>query len=504
MKFYGDIFREIRKSKNIPISKLAKAIDRSYNAILKWEKGERNPSASDVRFIALILGINPSEISNLNDDLPGQKTTKTGYNKKVYDDLLIEKDLEELRHLKENYGVIPDINIEAIIRLEKRVNIYRRQIKTLNAKLTDYENILNLAPVIIYSKDSLFHYKYVNDRFIAHTGLCSKENIIGSTTSKIFGFNEAKEINKYEQEVFKSNTDIYNKEIRIPGTNGKSIGLLNIIPYIDKHSNVEKILCSINDITYLKKLLDRFEKLDSLLNIMDEYIYIRTFNPTRFIYGSKGIESITGYNKIEFLNDKNLWLNLIHPDDKKEAEIPDFDTEFKCCVQRYRIQHKSGIYKWVENRRYRYYMPESHIYYDYGIIKDITDQMAKEELEELLIMYTDFINLAISIMNYDTKEILYVNKKYERISGYTSKEVITQNAYKFVLQHFVLPEDKEEVERILEDESIKNYKTRMITKSKKIKLILIRRKNIIFKGKKCRFVSYKVLKNLGTFEGNSQ
>ena len=69
MKFYREIFREIRKSKKIQVITMAQAINRSYHAVHKWEKGERNPSAGDIRLMASVMGINPSEISDLDDQI---------------------------------------------------------------------------------------------------------------------------------------------------------------------------------------------------------------------------------------------------------------------------------------------------------------------------------------------------------------------------------------------------------------------------------------------------
>ncbi|MCP4181210.1 MAG: PAS domain S-box protein [bacterium] len=501
MKFYKDIFRKIRKSKKIPVITLAKAINRSYHAIHKWEKGERNPSAGDIRLMAAIMGISPSEISDLEDSLLSSKKILNERIDKISDDLLIEKHLGELNHIIENYGDIPDVNIEAVIQLENKVNQSHRQINMLAKKLNDYERTLNLAPITIYTIDTSFHFRYVNNLFVKQTGLYTKEDIIGSTASEIFGLQDVKELIKYEQEVFKNKCEIRNKEIHIPGTFAKSRGLLNIFPFLDQNNNVDKIVCTIKDITYIKKLMDRFEKIDSLLNAMDDYIYIRTFNPDKFLYRSKGIELITGYKKIEFYKDKNLWLNLVHPDDRTNAAILHDDIKGESSIKKYRILHKSGMYKWVENKRYKTYMSESNVYYYYGIVRDVTNQVEKEELEELLKIFTNSMDIGIGIMDYERTKFLYINKVYEKILGYTSKQLTATNLYNFLSQISVHPEDKDKFEKYVKNESLKKYKIRIISKDKKIKLITISRKNIKFKCRKCRFVTMKLEKYLGTYMG---
>ncbi|HJO93773.1 MAG TPA: PAS domain S-box protein [Victivallales bacterium] len=501
MKFYKELFREIRKSKKISVSTLANSIERSYNAVHKWENGERNPSAGDVRLMAMILEISPSEISDLEELVPiHKKSSNTGIDT-LSGDLLVEKYLHEINNIIQNYGEIPEINIEAVIGLENKVKQTKRQIEIQKRRASNYKKTLNLAPIIIYAKDIGLRYSYVNDEFINQTGLYSKNDVIGTKASEIFDFKEIKNIMKYEQEVLETLQPVRNREISIPGTKNRKTGLINIFPLIEEDKRIESIVCSIHDITYIKKLLDRFEKLDTLLNEMEDYIYIRTLNPDRFIYRSRGIERITGRKKVEFYEDPKLWYNLVHPDDIKQATIQPEDLKTDYIKKKYRIKNILGGYRWIEDKHYRSVIDSLGIPYYYGIARDISIQVEQEELKELLEIYTNFIDVGIGILDYDLKKYLYINTFFEKIIGYTKKEIINIYAYDFMLQKVIHPEDKDKMKKYQLDEDLKYYTIRIVSKNRKIKLTSVTRKNIKFKGRKCRFIAVKLLENLGKFEG---
>jgi PAS domain S-box-containing protein len=496
MRFYYEIFKKIRKGKKLSAAALAKAIDKSYHAINKWEKGERNPSAGDIRLMAAIMGIRPSEISDLSDEISTVEaliTEKKG--SRLSNSLLAEKYIAELHHIVNNYGNVPEVNLEAIIQLENKVAQTEKQNEMLKKSLQHYKDTLNLTPAIIYAKDSTLHYRYVNELFIQNTGFLLKDDILGATSSELFGIDESKEIIDYEKKALKNNGTTTNKEVFIPGTNKENIGLLNIHPLKRDDGSVEIIICSIKDITYLKKLLDRLGKLDFLLDSMDDYIYIKTIKPERFIYRSQGIENITGHKRIDFYNDKKLWDEIIHKDDIFAANKLPQNLENQQIKEKFRILQKNGQYKWVENTCYKKYMPDLKIYYIYGIIRDISEQVRREDLEELLKIHTDFMEYGVGIMDYETKEYMYINKAYEKMTGYTHKEIGKSDVCDFVLNKLTLPEDREKLSKYLEDESISEYNIKMVNKKKEVKLFNIKRNNIMFKGRKCRFVAMRLENN---------
>ncbi len=98
------------------------------------------------------------------------------------------------------------------------------------------------------------------------------------------------------------------------------------------------------------------------------------------IYLNDQIEKLTGYPKADFLEDKLLFLNIIHPDDKEE--IMSLQKEYLSMNNPYhfvyRIIRKNGVIAWVEEFGEAIYK-DGEIDFIEGIFIDITQRMEAEE-----------------------------------------------------------------------------------------------------------------------------
>ena len=92
------------------------------------------------------------------------------------------------------------------------------------------------------------------------------------------------------------------------------------------------------------------------------------------------IEKLTGYSKEEFLQNKVLYINLVHPDDLKiiRGKADELVKEKKKIHLIYRIIHKDGHYIWVEEFGEPIFKDEK-IEFIVGIFIDITQRMEAEE-----------------------------------------------------------------------------------------------------------------------------
>ena len=369
MNFYKERFSEIRKNKKLKLKDMAVFIGRTYDALAKWERGDRTPSESDVRMLAKIMEIPITEISDLVDEqfYPDEMHNKA-YN--INKSLLVDKNLKEINHIIENYSDLPKAKINSIIQLEKHVNELLIKERLSDKNLAEYKHILKKIPILIYVKNINLKYKYVNSAFSNLSGY-SPEKIIGFSSSDIFGFQEIKDIIKYEQESISLKENIYDKEINIPGTNNKRTGRLNIVLSLNQNNDILSIICTIEDITSYKTILDRLNILDNALNQIDDFIYIKTYNPLKYIYRSKGIEKITGRSRFEFYDNKISLFDLIHPEDKKKYEMESKAEKAEHKIQRYRILHKSGRYLWLEENINKHFYKHLNAWIYFGIFKDI-------------------------------------------------------------------------------------------------------------------------------------
>ncbi|HJO93848.1 MAG TPA: helix-turn-helix transcriptional regulator, partial [Victivallales bacterium] len=69
MKFNNKNFQVIRKEKKLKLKFLGDSSGRSYDAIRRWENGDRKPSESDVRMLAKIMEVDVDQISDLKNSI---------------------------------------------------------------------------------------------------------------------------------------------------------------------------------------------------------------------------------------------------------------------------------------------------------------------------------------------------------------------------------------------------------------------------------------------------
>jgi PAS domain S-box-containing protein len=96
------------------------------------------------------------------------------------------------------------------------------------------------------------------------------------------------------------------------------------------------------------------------------------------------VERLTGYSAEDFLKGFVTWQSVVHPDD-----LPAVKTAFRKAVGEkkrvlrveYRIFHREGDCRWLEDRRQLIYDPNGLLEYVDGLLLDITDvKRAEEEL----------------------------------------------------------------------------------------------------------------------------
>jgi PAS domain S-box-containing protein len=218
---------------------------------------------------------------------------------------------------------------------ERYIN-YRKENEILKKRVSEINRTFDELSHIIYIKDSKLKYKSINNAFLQIAGLNFNEReVIGSSASDIFGFKEIKEVLEFEQHVLKYHEKIINKKIIIPKSNGKRTGLLSITPVFSEKNEIMELLCTINDITVLSEAIEKQELLKKIINNIEDVVWIKAFNPVRYIFISNGCEKLFGIPHHELMSNPNSILKVIHPD----------DIIGKCSYEDGRLYFKPGVYK---------------------------------------------------------------------------------------------------------------------------------------------------------------
>jgi len=166
------------------------------------------------------------------------------------------------------------------------------------------------------------------------------------------------------------------------------------------------------------------------------------------MYASPQIEAQTGYPPQDFTEDPELWIKILHPEDRElvleEDERTDetgepFDAE-------YRIVTKEGGLTWVRDEAILVRDDEGNALYWQGIQLDITEhKQAEEERREAAEQYrrlVETVQEGIAFIGPENGIIDYCNEAYAEILGLAPRELVGRSFFDFLDE-----EHKEKVQR---------------------------------------------------------
>ncbi len=353
MKFYNDKFKKTRIEKRISLQAVAESLNKTRKTIWTWETGKVIPKPSEIIYLANLIGIEISEISNLV------------YNN-ISSESIVQLDTDEFLELSTEKRTY----VENLKKQLNEVNFINSKLKNKINSLS--ENIDNLQ-AFIYTKDNKHILSYVNSSFSIYLGKDTNE-LIGRNFSHLFSYNDFSIIHNMEKNVIKTGEKVLNAEIDIPGSKNKHKGLLNISPIFDKNGNVESITSSILNITDTKIIKDKLLLLESCVSKLDEIFWIKqSFPNDKLLFLSDSIQDIYCLNKNIVMNDPEILLSFIHTKDlgyvKKQLKAFDIQSNIISLELNYRIIIKSsGEVKHIYEKRFKLINNPS---ISYGIIRNV-------------------------------------------------------------------------------------------------------------------------------------
>jgi len=187
---------------------------------------------------------------------------------------------------------------------------------------------------------------------------------------------------------------------------------------------------SIKDISELKtrelELLYANKKYENLLNHLPAIIYKISNNKGGLFYTER-VKIILGYTPEEFVQNRNLWFSLVHPEDKVmyEGKLSQYyqGKPFDC---EYRIRNKAGEIIWLRDSFFHSEQLGAEIISE-GRAVDITNQKLIEiQLQESELRFKNMFFKHSSIMlliDPDSGQILNANYAASSFYGYSINEL---------------------------------------------------------------------------------
>jgi PAS domain S-box-containing protein len=260
-------------------------------------------------------------------------------------------------------------------------------------------------------------------------------------------------------------------EHRIIHKNGSVRWVRNtIVVRFDSENEVIGYDGLIRDITDRKSvelaLRESEQRYKRLVDSVTDYIYTVHFSKGKAVKTDHGpvCQKVTGYTSKEYDEDPDLWHEMMYKDDKKEI-IRFINQALKgeeTAPFEHRIIHKDGSIRWVRNTIVLRKDLQGNVYAYDGLISDITDRKRAEELAEIqkrqLIQAEKMVTLGILVsgvaheINNPNNFIMLNGRMLQKI--WTEAEPIlydyVQKHGKFYLAGLIFPDEKDQIQRLLE------------------------------------------------------
>jgi PAS domain S-box-containing protein len=173
-----------------------------------------------------------------------------------------------------------------------------------------------------------------------------------------------------------------------------------------------------------RSLVDTQEMLDGLLESMDRVLWSFAPDMSSVFFASDSSKKLFGHEAAAFRANPRLWLELIHPDDRQQAEDAlDRIIHSGAGAMEYRIAHPGGETRWVQVRWRHAAEGQGKPARLDGIVTDITERkQAEEENRQLLTIVEQSLN-EIYVFDVATLRYEYANSGALHNLGYSFRHL---------------------------------------------------------------------------------
>jgi PAS domain S-box-containing protein len=211
---------------------------------------------------------------------------------------------------------------------------------------------------------------------------------------------------------------------------------------IDAHGLARSITYAIERHHVEERLQESEKHYKFLLESITDYRYcvkVEQGKPARTVH-SPGCVSITGYSSAEYDADPELWLRIVHPEDREavKEQIREIETGMIPEPLEHRIIHKNGELRWVRHTvvpcRDHSGKLES---YD-GLIANITQRKkAEQDLINSEAFYHSLVeHLPQFILRKDLNErFTFANKRFCAMLGKPLEDIVGKTDFDFYPTH---------------------------------------------------------------------
>jgi PAS domain S-box-containing protein len=137
----------------------------------------------------------------------------------------------------------------------------------------------------------------------------------------------------------------------------------------------------VTDRVMAERLLEESEELyDSLLRSARDTVWVATPDCKKLLYMNDAVERMLGRPKDDFYRDSDLWLKMVHPEDRdRVAESVETLPEKESVRVQYRMVRPDGEIRWINDSKHVIRDESGRVFRIGGIATDITEQKTLHE-----------------------------------------------------------------------------------------------------------------------------
>ena len=178
------------------------------------------------------------------------------------------------------------------------------------------------------------------------------------------------------------------------------------------------------------------QRYRQLLSAVTSYTYtvkLRDGEPLSTEH-SRGCVSATGFSPEDYASDPNLWITMVHPDDREMVRRHVAKVLAGEAVQplEHRVLHKDGSTRWVRDTVFQHFDQAGRLTHYHGVVEEITEKKRAEGRFRRLL---EFAPDAMVIANRNG-EIVLVNARTEKLFGYAREELLGQPVEVLIPERF--------------------------------------------------------------------
>jgi PAS domain S-box-containing protein len=281
-----------------------------------------------------------------------------------------------------------------------------------------------------------------------------EEDLIGHVGSEFTHPDDLEEVLKVLEEIT-LNPSVKMKHVyRFRSGNGEYKWIETTFTNLLDDPVINGFVLNFSDITDKKLVAEKIKEREYLYKITTEATNLGIWDwkvDSNEVFYSDVWKAQLGYKPDEIKNEFTSWSALLHPEesDRCHKAVQDYLANPEgTFLLTFRMKHKDGSYRWINNHAHSFKDEKGHVTRMYGVHTDITEQkLSEQKLIDSEQRFRDIFEhspLGKSITTLDGK--LQTNKGFTDILGYSYEEL--QDIPFADITH---PEDLEKSNRFVKD-----------------------------------------------------